>query len=69
MEGAQTMRQRLKVFLLLISISFLLVYAVSEYFARRVDAEVEVSNQRLVILYNAHKILFNSNLDGRFSHQ
>jgi len=59
MEGAQTMRQRLKVFLLLISISFLLVYAVSEYFARRVDAEVEVSNQRLVILYNAHKILYN----------
>src|SRR3989304_793500 len=53
------MRQRLKGFLLLISISFLLVYAASEYFARRVDAEVEVSNQRLVILYNAHKVIYN----------
>src|SRR3990170_8783643 len=53
------MRQRLKGFLFLISISFLLVYAVSEYFARKVDAEVEVSNQRGVILYNAHKVISN----------
>ncbi|MBI5096133.1 MAG: GGDEF domain-containing protein [Nitrospirae bacterium] len=53
------MRQRLKGFLLFVSISFLLVYAASEYFARRVDAEVEVANQRLVILYNAHKVIYN----------
>ena len=54
------MRQRLKGFLLLISISFLLVYAASEYFARRVDAEVEVSNQRLTILYNTHEVLYHT---------
>src|SRR3990172_8751303 len=53
------MRQRLKGFLLLISISFLLVYAASEYFARRVDAEVEVSNKRIVIIYNANKVIYN----------
>src|SRR3990172_2660760 len=52
------MRQRLKGFLLLISISFIFLYAASEYFARKVDAEVEVSNQRLAILYNAHEVLY-----------
>lgn len=53
------MKQRLKGFLFLISISFILAYAVSEYFARRMDAEVEVSKHRFVILYNAHEILYN----------
>ncbi len=69
------MRQRLKGFLLLISISFIFLYAASEYFARKVDAEVEVSNQRLAILYNAHEVLYHimaiqeglhSSLNGTF---
>src|SRR3972149_4746325 len=59
MEGALTMRQRLKGFFLLILKSFLLVYAASEYFARKVDAEVEIANHRLIILYNTHEVLYH----------
>ena len=53
------MRQRLKGFLILISISFLLAYVASEYYARKVDAEVEISSQRLNVLYNTHEVSYH----------
>ena len=53
------MRQRLKGFVLLISLIFIIAYITSEYYAKKVDAEVDIYNQRINILYNAHEVLYH----------
>ena len=53
------MRQRLKGFVLLISVIFLIAYITSEYYAKKVDTEVDIYNKRINILYNAHEVLYH----------
>lgn len=60
LKGFQkTMKERLKAYVVLISGIFIIAYLASEYFAKRVDEEVEVYNQRITILHNAHKALYH----------
>ncbi len=56
----ETVKQRLKGFLLLISIIFIIAYIASEYYTRRIDAEIEVYRSRVDILYNAHEVLYHA---------
>ena len=53
------MKDRLKTYLVIVSVIFLLAYVTSEYLAGKVDEEVELYNQHVSILYNAHEILYH----------
>ena len=53
------MKDRLKAYLVIVSVIFLLVYVASEYLAGKVDEEVELYNQHISILFNAHELLYH----------
>jgi len=53
------MKERLKVYLFLISVTFVIAYFLSEYFAKEVDLEVKVYNQKISILHNAHRVIYH----------
>lgn len=55
----RTMKERLKAYVVLLSLIFIIAYLASEHFAKKVDEEVEVYNQRITILHNAHKALYH----------
>lgn len=52
------MKQRLKGFIFLISIIFLIAYVTSEYYAKKVNAEVDIYKEQLSVLYNAHEVVY-----------
>ena len=53
------MKDRLKIYLFIVSFIFIAVHITSEYFAKKVDKEVEIYNQHVSILYNAHEIIYH----------
>lgn len=53
------MKDRVKAYLFVVSIIFIVIYITSEYLAKKVDEEVELYNQHVSLLYNAHEILFH----------
>lgn len=53
------MKDRLKAYLVIVSVIFLFIYVTSEYLAGKIDEEVELHNQYISILYNAHEILYH----------
>jgi diguanylate cyclase (GGDEF)-like protein len=53
------MKERLKVFIVLVSAIFIIAYIVSEYYTEKLDKEIELYNQRLSILYYGHEIVYH----------
>ena len=53
------MKDRLKAYLVIVSVIFLFGYVTSEYLAGKIDEEVELYNKHISILYNAHEILYH----------
>ena len=53
------MKDGLKTYLFLVFILFLVIYLTSEHLAKKIDDEVELYNQHISILYNAHEVLYH----------
>ena len=53
------MKDRLKIYLFVVSFIFIAIYITSEYLAKKVDKEVEIYNHHVSILYNAHEIIYH----------
>ncbi|MBI5755680.1 MAG: GGDEF domain-containing protein [Nitrospirae bacterium] len=51
------MKERLKVYIVLVSALFIIAYIVSEYYAEKLDKEIELYNQRLSIIYYGHGLV------------
>jgi len=52
-------KDRVKAYLFIVSIIFIVTYVTSEYLASKVDEEVEQHNQHVAILYHAHEMLYH----------
>lgn len=53
------MKDRLKIYLFLVSVLFLIIYFTSERLAKKIDEEVELYNQHVSLLYNSHEVLYH----------
>ncbi|MCC7202729.1 MAG: GGDEF domain-containing protein [Nitrospirae bacterium] len=53
------MKDRVKAYLFFASITFVIIFAISEYLAQKVDEEVEIYDKHVGILFNAHEILYH----------
>ena len=53
------MKDRLKTYLFLVFILFLVIYLTSEHLAKKIDDEVELYNQHVSLLYNSHEVLYH----------
>ena len=53
------MKDRLKTYLFLVFILFLVIYLTSEHLAKKIDEEVELYNQHVSLLYNSHEVLYH----------
>ena len=53
------MKDRLKIYLFLVSVLFLIIYLTSEHLAKKIDEEVELYNQHVSLLYNSHEVLYH----------
>jgi len=52
-------KDRLKIYLFIVTFIFIAVHISSEYYAKKVDKDVEIYNQHVSILYNAHEIIYH----------
>ncbi|MCC6543008.1 MAG: GGDEF domain-containing protein [Nitrospirae bacterium] len=53
------MKDRLKIYLVIVSILFIAIHITSEHLAKTVDEEVEIFNHHVSIFFNAHKIIYH----------
>ncbi len=53
------MKDKVKSYLFVVSVIFIVIYITSEYLSKKVDEEVELYNQHISILYNAHEMLYH----------
>lgn len=53
------MKDRVKAYLFFASLTFVIIFAISEYLAQKVDEEVEIYDKHVGILFNAHEILYH----------
>lgn len=58
-DNKNTVKDRLKIYLFIVTFIFIAVHTTSEYFAKDIDKEVEIYNQHVSILYNAHEIIYH----------
>lgn len=53
------MKQRLKVYIFLVTVISLMTLIFTEYYLRKIDEEIDIHNTRVGVLFNAHEVLYH----------